>query len=110
MDNPDLDLYRFGISLYFHIIHAARKIKMYKHSHNKTFDAIKSNISKDDRIISLKDGSLKYLFVNHAFEQLFSKSEKEITGCSDLELVEPEFAENWRYTDLVVLKQNRAGI
>jgi diguanylate cyclase (GGDEF)-like protein/PAS domain S-box-containing protein len=89
MDNPWIWIYIGSVLAFIFILYMLlRKIKMYKHSHNKTFDAIKSNISKDD-----------------AFEQLFSKREKEITGCSDLELVEPEFAENWRYTDLVVLKQ-----
>lgn len=56
--------------------------------------------------VYLKDEQLRYLFVNNAFIRLIGKTEEEIIGHNDDELMTKKFADNDRKNDMEVLKYN----
>jgi diguanylate cyclase (GGDEF)-like protein/PAS domain S-box-containing protein len=88
------------------LLNSYRRLKSKTNKIRRMEELLKTFIDADSRIICLKDENQKYLFVNKGFEDFFGKSMAEVIGRSDRELIDNEFAELIKDTDIKAL-QNR---
>ena len=58
----------------------------------------------------LKDDNLNHMIVNKAYMEFLGKTEEEITGKGDYELLPEELADSCRQSDLMALKSNSLSI
>lgn len=64
-------------------------------------------IDNTTAVIYLKDTELRYLYVNHQFEQLFNFKRDELAGRNDLELFDHDIAVAFQKNDRQVLESRR---
>lgn len=88
----------------FLLIRNSGKLKArYKEISN--FNELKKTfIDSYDDLIYLKDENFRYVFTNRELEYFYSKKENEIVGHEDFELIDNNFAEVQRKSDIEVLK------
>lgn len=60
----------------------------------------------DDRFLSIKDESLKYIFVNSRYAAVYNKTPEDIFGLYDTDLVDAQTAEIRKKSDLEVINNN----
>jgi len=69
----------------------------------------RSFIDSTSELVSLKDENFKYLVVNAPYMSFMNKTQEEIVGRDDFELMPPEVAENCRKSDSEALRR-RGGM
>ncbi len=88
------------------LLRSKRKIKSAKDTIEDSQKLHKTFIDANDSLIYLKDENLKYVFANRAMEAFYHRKEDQMTGLTDFDLSEEEFAKRRRETDLKALEDN----
>ncbi len=87
------------------LLNTSRKLKA-QNLEIKNFDESRRTfIDADDSAIFLKDESLKYVFVNKAFENFNNMKASDVVGHDDFDLIDKESAALYRKIDLEVLEK-----
>jgi len=96
--------------LIIHILIIKRRSRILIENKNKyeELDNIRKTFMNSNKdMIYLKDENLNYIFANHALEEFYNKTSKEIIGKNDYEISSEEFAEKRRKSDMAVLEKDK---
>mgnify|MGYP003777994227 CR=1 FL=1 len=87
------------------LLNSLRKLRAQNKEISEFNTLRQTHIDADSNFIWLKNGELKYVFVNKAAASLHSTEPEELIGCDDFDLVDKELAAHRQAADRKVLEQ-----
>ncbi len=93
------------IMLLILLVRNRKKVRLLKIEMENTNRLWQAVIDANDSSVYLKDENLRYVFVNHAFENLYQEKTEKIIGHDDSTVKDAYFSKKQRESDLAVLEK-----